>query len=225
MRLTIITGVGPGHETIVNSAINSVKAAIARNRTFASVRHNLIDDTKGVLGCAGSRNAGMDDAEWFFFLDADDLMEPDALNLNRFESPATFGAVTIQNRPTAKNVFPCGFRELGIHGAGGTLTVGFFCRGDIARVLGFNEADEITDDFDFYLRLPSFVKIAEPLATTCVDVPSSVGPRRIGAKEKDWTGLCNELVRQAVAREPAKFGLAEGELLSQVAPTGWKPPA
>lgn len=223
MKLTVITGVGPGHEKIVDSAVESVKAAIANNMQFASVRHNLIDDTAGILGCAGSRNVGMDDADWYFFLDADDLMEPNALTLNRFDFPATFGAVKLGGRTGYKNVWPCGFRELAMHGAGGTLTVGFFCRADVARALKFDEDDEITDDFDFYLRLPAFIKISEPLCTTCVNVPSSVGPRRIGAAQKDWTGLCNEKIRQAVAREPEKFNLGDEPLLGQVAATGWKP--
>lgn len=228
MKLTVITGVGPGHDDIVNRARDSVRMAIARNTQFDTIVHNMVDDTKGILGCAGARNAGMDqspDADWFFFLDADDLMEPDALRLNDFSSPATFGAVKLAGIPMAKNVYPLGWRELAMHGAGGTLTVGFFCRADIARELRFDEDDEITDDFGLYLRLPRFTKIREPLCTTCVNVPSSVGPRRIGAAQKDWTGLCNEKIRQAVALDPAKFGLKDGELLSMVAATGWVPAA
>lgn len=222
MKLAVITGVGPGHETIVNKARQSVADALRNGSSFSSTVHDCIDDTKGDLGCPSAKNAGIDrnpDADWFFFLDADDLMEPDALLLNRFDAPATFGSVKLSGVKGYKNVFPCGWREIAINGAGGTLTMGFFCRADIAKAIRFEDGDELTDDFKFYLALPSFVKLQRPICTTCVDVPSSVGPKRIGAATADWTGNCNKLIREAVARNPDKFGVSADLVLSNVAPT------
>ena len=47
---------------------------------FEKVSIQLIDDTKGELGRGKARNQGIDksDADWLFFLDADDRMHPNA---------------------------------------------------------------------------------------------------------------------------------------------------
>lgn len=221
MKLAVITGVGPGHEKTVDRAIRSVNDAISRGSMFSHVKHTIIEDHRGLLGCPGAKNAGIDaspDADWFFFLDADDLMEPDALLLNNPDTTATFGSVKLSGVRNYKNVYPCTFREIAIHGAGGTLTMGFFCRADFARAHKFEDTDELTDDFKFYLSLPSFVKLDKPICTTCVDVPSSVGPRRIGADKADWTGACNKLIREAFERNSEKFNVPPELVLSQVAP-------
>lgn len=221
MKLVVVTGVGPGHATAVHEAVASVRRAMEYNTQFDHVTHDLVDDTQGILGCPGAKNAGIarnPDADWYFFLDADDLMEPLALRLNDFNAAATFGAVKLRGREHYKNVYPCTFRDIAIHGAGGTLTMGFFCNGPVARDLKFDDTDELTDDFKFYLRLPSFTKVAPAICTTCVDVPSSVGPRRIGADTADWTGACNVLIAQAVKDHPDKFNVSSEDVLSQVAP-------
>jgi len=207
MRLTVITPVGPGHEKFVERCRQSVPVS-----EFYDVRHVIIDDSRGVLGRSKARNSGMDDAEWFFFLDADDTMRPDALSLNDFGASATFGAISLDGKIYDKNVYPCGWRELAQHGAEGTLSMGFFCRGDVARALRFNEDMDAGEDFDFYLRLPDFVKIERPLVDIGYSKPSAIGPR--GYANIDWTGLCNRVIddfgRDALL---AKAGGADGNLV------------
>lgn len=212
MKLAVITPVGPGHERIVESAIASVRVAFRNNRTFSGVRHIIIDDDRGDLGRSKARNIGMDrsDADWFFFLDADDTMRPDALNV-ALKSPAVFGAVSLRSGPT-KNVYPCGWREVALHGACGTLSMGFFCRADVARRLRFNEGMNAGEDFDFYLRLDDFAKLARPLVDIGYDIPSAVGPR--GYHWIDWSGICNGLIADAVAKEPEKYDLGGDAILA-----------
>lgn len=220
MNLHIITGLGPGHELLVEECQASVRKAIKRPGRFTKIEHVIVDDTNGVLGCAGAKNVGMDrsGADWFFFLDADDKIEPDAFESNNFDDVATFGAVKLLGRWEAwKDVYPCGWREIAINGAGGTLIMGFFCRADVANILRFDEADDVTDDFEFFLRLPSFTKIDRPLCTKRTET-SAGGPRRVGHATVDWTGRCNEMIRRAVKRSPGKFGVEPDLVLSNVAP-------
>jgi hypothetical protein len=215
MRLVVITPVGPGHSAFAADAIESVHVARNNISAFSDVRHIVIDDSKGELGRSRARNLGMiDDADWYFFLDADDRMRPDALDIRNFETQAIFGAISLaSHHKRAKDVYPCGWREISLHGASGTLSMGFFCRADIAKRLRFNEALDAGEDFEFYLRLDDFAKIDRPLVDIGYSLPSAGGPR--GYDEIDWIGLCNTLVIEAVAREPNKYDLRGNAVLAK----------
>lgn len=198
MKLAVITPVGPGHEKPVERAQASVEKAIEWARAqgklwFTRVQHIVIDDTRGEKGRSRARNEGMVDVDWYFFLDADDKMAKDALSLCNFDAVATFGAVCIEGCVYEKNVYPCGWSEIAQHGASGTLNMGFFCRADVARRLRFNEDMDRGEDFDFYTRLPSFVKIEKPLVDIGYFTPSATGPR--GYREIDWVGECDKVIR------------------------------
>ncbi len=88
MRLDVILPVGPGHESLVNEAIQSVKiACLTSQGPFKEVRIKAVDDTKGEIGRSAARNQAIQNsrADWLFFLDADDLMHPYAMsNLTLF---------------------------------------------------------------------------------------------------------------------------------------------
>lgn len=83
--------------------------------------------------------------------------------------------------------------------------MGFFCRADVAARLLFDESLDAGEDFDFYMRLPDFVKIAAPLVEIGRDAPSAVGPR--GYRSLNWIEVCNRVIEQAISREPYKFGV------------------
>lgn len=214
MKLAVITPVGPGHEKAAEAAIASVTMATYGDHPFRSVRHVVIEDKKGFSGRSASRNRGMKaDADWYFFLDADDTMRPDALGRNIFTSPATFGSVSLNGTVIQENVYPCSWRRLALYGAHGTLSMGFFCRADIARSLRFNEDMDAGEDFDFYMRLPGFTKLAVPLVDIGYDLPSAGGPR--GYDKIDWVGICNRVIAAAVKREPEKYDLRGDALLAK----------
>lgn len=82
MKLDIVIPVGPGHEQLVNEAIQSVKiACLTSQGPFKEVKIKAVDDTKGQMGRSSARNHAIQNskAEWLFFLDADDLMHPMAM--------------------------------------------------------------------------------------------------------------------------------------------------
>lgn len=214
MKLAVITPVGPGHYGIVDAAIESVRLARLQNTRWGVVQHIIVNDCEGTLGRGRARNDGMQPGfDWYFFLDADDTMRSDALNLAMPDTQAVFGSLSLNGFKRAKNVHPCGWRELALHGARGTLSMGFFCRADVARRLQFDEALDAGEDFDFYLRLDNFTKLDRPLANIGYDLPSAIGPR--GYVDIDWIGICNAMIVEAVGREPAKYDLRDNAVLEQ----------
>jgi glycosyltransferase involved in cell wall biosynthesis len=222
MILDVITPVGPGHETQAHRAIASVAEAerqFSGSRVgFTQIRHVVVDDPNGRLGRSHARNIGMTrnpDASWFFFLDADDTMRPDALFRNDFSSPATFGEVSLNGKAFLRNVFPCGWHEIAARGARGTLSMGFFVKASAARSLRFDESLDAGEDFDFYMRLPGFTKIEHPLVDIGYDQPSAGGPR--GYDVIDWTGICNDVIARYVAKEPSKYDLRGHAVLAKAA--------
>lgn len=188
MHLTVITPVGPGHEKILGRAVESVIEAAKNPGPFQSVIHKVVRDTDGRLGRGKARNIGMEGADWCFFLDADDEMMPDALNKVNPEYSATFGAVCVNGRVTERNLYPCHKADLKVHGARGTLSMGFFYKGD----LRFNEDMIAGEDFDFYMRLPDFIKGEDPLVSIGRDHPSAGGPK--GYDSLDWQAVCRRIV-------------------------------
>lgn len=213
MRLAIITPVGPGHEQAVKRAQASVSKA--RIGGFDCTAHVIIDDTEGSLGRSRARNQGMDRvrADWFFFLDADDQLHPDALTRNDFEASATFGAISLDGVRVRNNIWPCAWRDIALKGASGTLSMGFFCRADVARKLRFNEELDAGEDFEFYLRLPDFTKRKGPLVHIGRSIPSAHGPR--GYERLDWTLVCNREIVKAVKMEPEKYDLGRYAVLAK----------
>ncbi len=96
MICAVITPVGPGHKTLFDeSCAPSVQQARDFDPgPFSEIRHLMMDDTKGRHGRSARRNEALaqaqaDGVEWVFFLDADDIMTP-----NAFEA---FGRVLAQN--------------------------------------------------------------------------------------------------------------------------------
>lgn len=82
MNLDVIVPVGPGHEQLFNEATQSVKiACLTGTGPFTDVRIKGVNDTEGEMGRSAARNHAIkaSTADWLFFLDADDLMYPYAM--------------------------------------------------------------------------------------------------------------------------------------------------
>ncbi len=196
MRLAVITPVGPGHEGILPLAAMSV--INLEPWGFDEILHVIVNDTEGKLGRSRARTIGMaTPADWYVFLDAEDVLMPDAPRFVErvgISYPAIFGAVQINGRVTPKNKWPCGVKELYEHGGVGTLCMGFFVKGEVARDLKFNETLDKGEDFDFYMRLPGFYKVKVPLVSINSKIPSAGGPR--GYEELDWHAACREVIEE-----------------------------
>lgn len=222
MKLVVITPVGPWHEEYAKAAAASVEAAMRHSMgRFTEVRHVIVDDTRGQMGRARARNCAMaEDADWYFFLDADDTMFPLALEYNDFDVPATFGAVWHDGMigKRKQNVYPCGWREIALCGARGTLSMGFFVDAALARNMRFREDIDVGEDYDFYMRLPRFTKVQPALVAIGYRLPSAGGPR--GYVEVDWIGTCDAIIEAAVEREPDKYDLRGDAVLAKAQSTG-----
>jgi len=87
MKCAVITSVGPGHEQLLeNSCRPSVTSAANFSKgPFSEIQHIVMDDTKGLYGRSKRRNEAIQKAldaayEWVFFLDADDVLTPNAFD-------------------------------------------------------------------------------------------------------------------------------------------------
>ena len=190
MKLAVITPVGPGHESILPLAALSVLHL--EYHEFTEIQHVIVNDTKGELGRSKARNLGMIEADWYFFLDADDVIMPYATRFVRGQPVAVFGAVQINGRVPPINKWPCRREDLFEYAGEGTLCMGFFVKAEVAQEVRFDETLDKGEDFDFYMRLPSFYKAKPPLVSVNSKIPSARGPH--GYEELDWQKTCREVV-------------------------------
>jgi len=193
MKVVVVIPVGPGHAELSIAAIRSVNTAWEHSHgPFAAFKIAVIFDLEGGLGRSAARNRGMDEhpTDWYFLLDADDEMLPEAFGLVDLNAPATFGAVSLNNRITEENQWPVSRDVLFSHGARGTLSMGCFVRGDLG--LRFDETLDVAEDFDFYLRLPGFTKRREPLVSIRRPFVPAGGPR--SSAGCDWTAECARVI-------------------------------
>jgi glycosyltransferase involved in cell wall biosynthesis len=195
VNVAVIIPVGPGHEEYSVAAVASVRAAWQHNPgPFRNIVVDVVEDTEGKLGRSAARNLGLDRnrADWHFLMDADDEMTPGGFALADTTRAATFGAVCLNGVVMRENRRNVAREDLFVRGALGTLSMGFFLYGGLGR--RFNETMDAGEDFDFYLRLPDFVKRDEPIVSIGRDKPSAGGPR--GYQTLDWVATCNEVIRR-----------------------------
>jgi hypothetical protein len=205
MRCVVVIPVGPGHEVYAPQAVASAWKAWKTGRgPFTELGVVIIDDTRGEMGRSAARNRGMDEnpADWHFLLDADDRMMPGAFALVDLTAPATFGAICLDGKILDVNRIQVDHETIVAQGArGGTLSMGFFVRGDLG--LRFDEALDAGEDFDLYLRLPGFTKRDKPLVSIGYELPSAGGPR--GYDTLDWLEACDRAVERYVDRIRGAF--------------------
>jgi hypothetical protein len=132
-----------------------------------------------------------EDADWYFFLDADDIMLPNAL-AQIPHTKALFGSVMTIRLGIIREDRPVGdWDDLFSGGIAGTISMGAFFSAREARSVRFHEGLDRGEDFEFYLAFLSrhgFTKIGRPLVIIGDDVPSAAGPR--GYAKLDWQLAC-----------------------------------
>ena len=211
MRCDVIIPVGPGHERLVDRACESVRiACVTSQGPFDMINVRRVDDTKGELGRSAARNLAVrstPEADWVFFLDADDVMAPGAFRLMDREDPyplnndAVFGSIwelradnTIAQRWQAPVQV---YEDLLANNPTMSLQMGHFVRREVALDVPFDESMNTGEDFDYYLRLwrgHDCVKLDAPLFFNDRSQHSK-GPR--SATGAEWSLAVAELIAQA----------------------------
>lgn len=221
MKCAIITSVGPGHEQLLKeSCCPSVETAKGYNLgPFQSVKHIVMDDTKGLYGRSKRRNEAIQQAlsdgfDWLFFLDADDVMTP-----NAFEG---FGRC-IEAEPALDAVWGliCEFdgQDEPVLRAGQperldsqrdflatepffAIQIGGFMRTKCVARFGFDESMNTGEDFKLYYQLWENCSCAKRPEIFFINRRGahSTGPR--AATGRDWVESVSAQWAEQVAKNP-----------------------
>jgi hypothetical protein len=192
MKAVVVIPVGPGHKGMAKQAVQSIVRAWGLTQgPFTEIEIALGDDHDGAKGRSATRNMLLDEnpSDWHFLIDADDIMMPDAFAMVDLAEWATFGAVCLGGMVFEENRYPVTRELLFQYGARGTLSMGCFVRGNVA--VRFDVGLDVGEDFDFYMRLPGFRKLEEPLVSIGSH-KSAGGPRSSAGAE--WTEICNAII-------------------------------
>jgi glycosyltransferase involved in cell wall biosynthesis len=201
VKLDVIIPIGPGHEDLVNEAVNSVNMACLTDQgPFTEIKIKAVDDRDGSNGRSKSRNLAMDasKADWLFFLDADDLMHPDALGILRdYEDfDAVWGLIAEYKDglvlPRFQVPYIEKFETLVKLDPYYTLQMGFFVRREVMPK--FDEYMDCGEDWKAYIHLwknYQCIKQDRPLMVNRRG-SHSTGPR--SATGRDWMEAVHEMI-------------------------------
>ncbi len=206
MICAIITPVGPGHAGLVtDSCAPSIEQAKEWDMgPFSEVRHYVMDDTAGAHGRSNRRNDALaqavkDGVDWVFFLDADDILTPNAFqafgNVIAAEPDldAVWGLIcTLDNggEPELREGQPeridtrAAFLSVEPHQA---VQIGGFIRTECAARFGFDADMDTGEDYKLYTQLWAQCRCAKRPEIFFVNRRGqhSTGPR--SATGRDWS--------------------------------------
>lgn len=201
MKCCVVIPVGPGHQALAQRVINSVEQAIKHSTgPFTDVEILPQDDSQG-LGRSRARNIGTRQAaergaDWLFFIDADELMAPQAFALAADyteEQDAIWGAIfeaditTHEIKRREREISPITtLDQVLLNSPFLTLHNGHFVRLEAALAEPFNEDMDCGEDFEYYLRIWAgyrCIKLDQPLFYN-IRGQHSTGPR--AATGRDW---------------------------------------
>ncbi len=217
-KCAVVIPIGPGHRAHVQQAINSVMAAAQNDPgPFTDFDCVTIDDTNGTKGRSKARNEGVREAvsrgaDWLFFLDADDLMMPNAFqqmapHMDRVDAvwglilesvdaqpgqDAVTGRIRLPQLPRIGTL-----DDLLLHDPYLTLQMGHFIRASVALETPFDETLDVGEDFEYYVRVwgkARCVKISTPLFLNRRGMHSS-GPR--SGNGSDWRKSTERVLAKA----------------------------
>lgn len=203
MKIGIITPVGPGHENSYETCRQSINIAWEFHKgPFSDLQIIPMSDPHGQEGRSKRRNDGIrlakeSHCDWLFFLDADDLMTPeafqevmpyidqyDAIWGNICEMPyGDFNQVKMRENQLISTE---NFEDLLKIDPFYTLQMGHFVKTDIALEVGFDVSMNTGEDFRYYLKVCSKYKFIKCPGVFFINQRGnhSRGPK--SADGRDW---------------------------------------
>ncbi len=200
----VIVPIGPGHDQIANEAITSVfMARDCHSGVFTDIQVRAIDDTKAKLGRSKARNMAVQESEadWLFYLDADDLLHPKAFDNFMGGFDAIWGRIVEDREGCMLDRFQIpnigSFEDLIRYDPYYTIQMGHFIRREVAVKYPFDEEMNTGEDWHYYLRVWKAQKCAK------IDKPfmvnrrgrHSTGPR--AATGRDWMASVHAQIEKA----------------------------
>lgn len=187
MKCAIITPIGPGHQELYQDCLASIwRAQQHSSGPFDEIIPIGIDDSQG-KGRSRARNLGINrakeaNADWIFFIDADDVLVEDTFSTVTDyigQHDAIWGLIFEQRSPDkVPAIREPQFRqmsnlmELLAYDPYQTLQMGHFVRTDQLNNTIFDEEMDFGEDFDYYLRMWSTCR--------CIKIPQTLFLNRIG---------------------------------------------
>lgn len=209
-HVTVITPYIEPHERMLERCRKTVDAAWEYSQgPFSSMNHACIVDANQ-KGPGWGRNQAIEDnpdADWYFYVDADDMMKEfafEALAWAKDEVDVYWGVTehrakiddgtAMSIRPRAlRNTSFSEFASFGFDGGGG-YGVGHFVRGDLQRRFKWF-LNAVYEDIEMFLCLMahgSFTRLPFPLVTIDKRVRSSSTPDKRAVHRKDvWPSIQN----------------------------------
>lgn len=230
MICAIITPVGPGHEALLrDSCAPSVAQARDWNMgPFTEVRHLVMDDSRGLHGRSCRRNDGLAEAqaigaEWVFFLDADDILAPNAFDAfgriiaREPDLHAVWGLIcTLDDagEPALRDDQPetlssrAEFLSVPPYLA---VQIGGFYRTDAAAAAGFDSTRDVGEDYQFYTGLWAEYPCAKRPEIFFINRRGqhSTGPR--SATGQQWSETVTRLWRAQLRTLPVWARIEDGK--------------
>ncbi|EPX84042.1 hypothetical protein [Salipiger mucosus] len=236
MKCAVITPIGPGHaELYQTQCLASIRAAAAYSTgPFDEIIPFGMDDTAGTYGRSARRNSAIQEAsragvEWVFFLDADDVLAPNAFEAfgdimkSEPDLDAVWGLICNydqQGEPVLREgqVVSLNSREefLGVKPYF-SIQIGAFMKTECVARFGFDVDLNAGEDFKLYYQMWETFRCAKRPAIFFINRigQHSSGPR--SATGRDWVETVHrqwyEQIRNAAAVASLPHGSDEGEPL------------
>jgi hypothetical protein len=186
---------------------------------FDNIHIRVGEDTDGALGRSAMRNQmaeGIPDEDWLFFLDADDLMHPNAIREvteSDGDKVAVWGLILEYQSGCVLERFQIpwveSYEDLVRYDPYMTLQMGHFIKKGAWRP--FNESMDVGEDWEYYLRIwkehdGHCIKQAGPMMVN-VRGQHSTGPR--SGNGRQWRDVVMPLMQAALEEVMPKIETPE----------------
>lgn len=214
MKCAVITPIGPGHAPWYEICRRTIEAAWAHDRgPFDALDVIPMWDLEGTHGRSARRNDGValaqrEGADWLFFLDADDMMRPEAFaafGRHMDGRDAVWGAICEASLQSQSVGLRPGqlrrsedVRDILRVDPFLTLQMGHFVRTECAAEIGFDTGMDVGEDFKYYLAMWRRFRCAKVEDVFFVNLRGahSTGPR--SGNGGDWRRAVQALIRAEI---------------------------